>query len=463
MESVKRLSIVFILSVLSAYGQFNIYPAKIQPKVGAFSQLINTMNLGIDSVGISVYGDSTGNDTTEWVYLLSSWLAAKYPAYTVNYYLYVDASNGYGNPTVIQTGTAGDRYANFTGVRSMSVPAARYPAITGDVDIAVKIDPSTWRPGANMEIIAHYGAAGQRSFRMMLLTGGQLYWQTSADGTTLSTTSQSTVAMASNTSGATWVRVTHDVNNGVAGNTVKFYYGTSGTSWTQLGADVVNVGTTSIFNSTYDWEIGARGTSSPSEPFTGKIYAVKIMDATGVYPTGPQSIDAWQTGIGTTPLSETIVGAPVLSILNGSIPGAGLSTFSNATRMSYMSLDYDQTTAILSVSHNEAAATGPAELTIYGTVLSGIKTALPFANVIVFTQNPRTSPANNVREHSIRRKELLGWCMQNKYSIVDAFSGFYLDSRGLAALVNNSDGIHPTTDGSALWANIIERVIMADQ
>ena len=58
-----------------------------------------------ENVNIVVLGDSTGNDGNEWVYLFAQEMAVKYPAYTVNYYLWNNTTLVYDLVTVVQNGT----------------------------------------------------------------------------------------------------------------------------------------------------------------------------------------------------------------------------------------------------------------------------------------------------------------------------------------------------------------------
>jgi len=51
-----------------------------------------------------VTGDSTGNDTTEWVYLTAQWLATKLATHTIKYRVY-DASTGWSAYSTVQVGS----------------------------------------------------------------------------------------------------------------------------------------------------------------------------------------------------------------------------------------------------------------------------------------------------------------------------------------------------------------------
>lgn len=74
---------------------------------GNTRRLENILKLGFSDASILVHSDSTGNETTEWVYKLGEWYAKSYPNYTVDYYLWDDGSGNYSSPITIQTGTNG--------------------------------------------------------------------------------------------------------------------------------------------------------------------------------------------------------------------------------------------------------------------------------------------------------------------------------------------------------------------
>lgn len=67
-----------------------------------FSQQINNNRR---DVNLLVQGDSTGNETYEWVYLTALNLVSEYPTHTVNYYLWNHASGDYDPVQVLGTGS----------------------------------------------------------------------------------------------------------------------------------------------------------------------------------------------------------------------------------------------------------------------------------------------------------------------------------------------------------------------
>ena len=84
-----------------------ILDAPVSPATsGAMRNLMGKLARGVSDANILVIGDSTGNETTEWVYLTAQWLAARFPAYTVSYHLWDTSGDaGYATAVTIQTGS----------------------------------------------------------------------------------------------------------------------------------------------------------------------------------------------------------------------------------------------------------------------------------------------------------------------------------------------------------------------
>lgn len=80
------------------------------PRFGQLSTAANAARLtgklqrGIDNATILYVGDSTGNEPIEHIYMEAQALAARFPAYTVNYRLWNDTSRTYDAAVTIQTG-----------------------------------------------------------------------------------------------------------------------------------------------------------------------------------------------------------------------------------------------------------------------------------------------------------------------------------------------------------------------
>jgi hypothetical protein len=148
-------------------------------------------------------------------------------------------------------------------------------SITGDIDIRCKALLTDWTPaGSNIFLAKRSGAiASQTSYLLWCDAAGNLNF-TWSDGATVFTKT-STVATGVADGAMKWVRAVLDVDNGAAGNDVKFYTSPDGVTYTQLGATVTTAGTTSIRNGTEVVEIGSQFTGT-SLPLSGTVYYAEI-------------------------------------------------------------------------------------------------------------------------------------------------------------------------------------------
>ena len=167
---------------------------------------------------------------------------------------------------------AADEYLYLPGATADFVTAVIDIAgidITGDIDMRADITLLSWR--AAQDLASKWAAStNNRSYLLQLNSIGQICLTWSTDGTFGGLrTAISTVPVPVPDDHRQAVRATLDVNNGAAGHTATFY--TSDTiagSWTQLGATVVQTGTTSIFNSgsNASLRVAAGGSTLTSAP-----------------------------------------------------------------------------------------------------------------------------------------------------------------------------------------------------
>lgn len=174
----------------------------------------------------------------------------------------------------------------------VTTPDAVALDITGDIDVRIDVEPTTWRPGAGFGLARKYLTTGdQRSWAFYLNVDGTLHFRWSPDGTVAALiTVNSTVAIPESSTRLA-LRVTLDVNNGAAGNDVAFY--TSDTidgAWTQLGTTVTTAGVTSIHSGTAVLEVGRVNPSGiVVDPFQGSVFAFSLL--TGIAGTAVANPD----------------------------------------------------------------------------------------------------------------------------------------------------------------------------
>jgi len=147
--------------------------------------------------------------------------------------------------------------------------------VTGDIDLRLEASLDSWRDG--QALAGKYVVTGnQRSWAWWTDDNGITTFAWSPDGTLAARITISSTAPIPVTQGRLALRVTLDVNNGASGNTVTFYTSDSiGGSWTTLGSAVTTAGTTSIFSSTADLELGTTLGLSTSA-MQGKIHAFQM-------------------------------------------------------------------------------------------------------------------------------------------------------------------------------------------
>jgi len=155
--------------------------------------------------------------------------------------------------------------ATSSGVGARTVDAAQID-VTGDLDVRIDATLDNWLASGTVELCGKGALTGDQRSWFLAMRNGNLHFEWSAAGTSTIQV-DSTVDLPVPASQRRAVRVTLDVNNGASGNTATFYYAdTIAGPWTQLGAPVVNSGTTSIFNST---AVLAAGNGWPELAFAG--------------------------------------------------------------------------------------------------------------------------------------------------------------------------------------------------
>lgn len=165
----------------------------------------------------------------------------------------------------------------------VSAPDATPLGVTGDIDIRADVTLANWANYYGYDLAGKYLSTGnQRSWAFYLSAGvpGELAYSWSANGTAVSTVT-STEVLPAPRSGRMALRVTHDVNNGAAGNTVTFWYADNmASTWIQLGDPVVSGGTTSIFDSTAPLEVGDVA-SLANDAVMGRYHSFELRNGIG--------------------------------------------------------------------------------------------------------------------------------------------------------------------------------------
>jgi lysophospholipase L1-like esterase len=110
--------------------------ARSLPRVSALSSISGRLQRNTEDVVLAVLGDSTGNDTDEWVRLVASWLASRYPAYTVLHWLWNDTNQNYDTPTTIQAGSGSHSLKIYNASTPGKLASYSTPILAAQLPIA---------------------------------------------------------------------------------------------------------------------------------------------------------------------------------------------------------------------------------------------------------------------------------------------------------------------------------------
>ncbi|MCI3922430.1 SGNH/GDSL hydrolase family protein [Paenibacillus sp. TRM 82003] len=411
---------------------------------GGFAAALQMENT---SLALQVLGDSTGNDTTDWVYLLSEYLSAEHPDWYVRYLLWSDTIQDYEVPVQLSNPSAGVVRIGG-GSQTRYLPNSEIQHVGGDIDIRTKLKMPDWTPSSTVTPIARFFAtAAERSWFFSIETDGKLSLTFTPDGSTLTTaTSPNPVTFSNGDIG--WIRVWLDVDNGSGGWTATFYQSTDGVNWTSLLSHVTSSGTTSLNDATGVYEIGGRTQNGQVLPSGAELYEVDIRNGNNGFSVAPRMPDLWFDRLNGA--SHSVSGAPTLTIVNGSHPGANLSYLNDSTRVKKMTPNYGQSVAILSDSHNEGAAIGGYFRGLYASFIDSVAARFPNVPIVATAQNPELNTISGYLQHAIRRQNIFEVARTKNIEVLDVYEAFMPDPSPYL-----SDGVHPNLAGSQLWRDVI--------
>lgn len=431
------------------------------------------LDVALGPLNLVVMGDSTGNATDEWVYLTALAAASKYPAHTHSYRLWNDTSQQYDQPVTLATGTDGAAHV-LTGsaATSWALEAADTAATSpaGDIDVRVKMNFNGTVFSAQAAIASKFGSAGNRTWRFEVTTGGNLFFEWSADGTTLINSTSTAAISGANLSADIWVRATLDVNNGAAGNDTKFYTSPDNSTWTQLGTTVTKAGTTSLFDSTSTTQFIGRGASSMAQQdhairfYECEVYAsldgtsriVDIDVGAMIVTSATAGVTTFVDDVGNTitvsksTTSGTFVGASRMAWFNSSTSGKAIVYSSDATRYPKQAVATPGI-AFISYSHNEG--TDVLYRPDYKTLTDKLLVTNPDICICAIAQNREVSPSTTFFEHNLRCRQIAEFAASQGFELIDVYSSL------LAADTDTADGVHPTAVGMTKWHRLVANTL----
>lgn len=204
-------------------------------------------------------------------------------------------------------------YASTGTDRMVTTPDAAVLDIVGDIDVRVDFSlDRLYLVNEEVGLASKYdGSAASRSWTFTIADGKYptFYW--SPDGTLPNRRSIQANAAWTPTTGRVAMRATLTVNNGAAGCTARFYTApTMAGPFVQLGTDVIQAGTTSIFNSTASLEVGSAelGGSTAAgnvvQAVRGRLYKFELRN--GIAGSLVANPDFTAQPIGTTSFTDAV-------------------------------------------------------------------------------------------------------------------------------------------------------------
>jgi lysophospholipase L1-like esterase len=446
------------------------------PEGRAFAGLTATLRRGHRSACVAMIGDSTGDGynagqvsqpVDEWPQVFVKKLGAAFPGYTVLERRWNDTAQGYDPAVTYQDGTGnggGERAAVFTIATPGSLQYTG-TAATGALDVHARIAPTTWVAAPDRTIAARWeSTGGNRSWLLLLRSDGSLglNWSTAGTAGFGQKNSTATIPATANPGDGNplWVRATLTLDNGATGCDVKFYYSTDGATWTQLGTTVTTAGVTTLFGGTAPYQIGSF-TTGLSTPFAGKVHGLRVYGVIG----GKQSLvpplpDDWDWLSAESTVAFT--GAPVLSLLNGSASGQNVAYFDNATRRPIVHQPFGQSVVMISTAHNDGTQSRRQWLDNFHTMITNIKTLVPYVPILVMGQNPTAIGSLVTAQQGIELRAARSAILQ-QYAASQAGVHCF-DAWPLVSAADTSDGLHPTAgpgSGSEKWGLALYRALTA--
>src|SRR3990167_8906226 len=209
-----------------------------------------------------------------------------------------------------------------------SVARSAANTITGDLSCVVTLSLNDIAPVALSAFIAQLPASPQYNYEFFIGIGTGLLgfaYSTTGSNYIVKTCSATLASVGLTAQTIIYLGVFHDVDNGAAGNDVKFYWSTDKVTWTQLGTTVTTVGTVTRHASTGVIDIG--GESAWGNVTDGRIYRAEVW--AGDYFSGgaTAAIDANFALVarGVASFTESSVNAATVTLVTTVATGARIS------------------------------------------------------------------------------------------------------------------------------------------
>ena len=426
-----------------------------------WESIVSSLDKGQDHL-LVIIGDSTGDYTDEWVYLLTQRIASKLPSGARLVYRTLDETvMNYRLPVVISAGT--EPYVEVkSDARGWGVSSTNAGTELLELDLRVDVALDDWSSSATPSSLISRSSdgAGRTCWRLYLDYGGTPKLEWSEDGTTKKVATHPTAYAWGSFPAASrrWLRATLKCDNGASGHEVKFYTSSDGITWTQSGTTVTGAGVTSIFTyATQPIEIGSVGAAAGSvvagnvnKPGKGKYYAAyaaTAIDGANRCPALIRDCNQYPDMFGQR------LGGGQLVILNACVAGAGLLWHGDSARAPKSIPIATAAKVIVNCTHNDCQSYYPKSYQANLTALLAYVTGrIDLPEIILASGNPRYSPAaqNTIYTQKTIADLLRKIAKSKNWGYIDIFKAYGSD----ASLIN-SDGVHPVAAGSVIAAEYI--------
>lgn len=489
----------------------------------AFGDMLDSMVDGYEGAVLAclhVVGPSTANDNSvqtgavtpmAYPHLMALALAAAHPEATVLFKAWDNTTCAPAARQQIQLGTgngggrvyypSGIHYGEYLSYPS-TFPDGSSRIVNGDhlCGVEISCDPTGVRGARVMTLMAVYGptnAIGD-NVEWLNLNGDDtlLYKWVDVNGAQHSATSTAPLPIVSGQ--PIVVVAAMDVDNGLGGYTITFYYSTTGADglFTQLGTPISTTtgGPTSITQTNpRELVLGAQnpnppiagsGGVSPAVEFVGNFH--EVLYCTGTDPnsqrrvyTFPPMLQSWirqPYGAG-----ELLHGAPVIIILgygwgghsifdfeteshnwDGYWTGSDNAAATGQDNHGMMTPDFGQTVVLLAPTHNEGTRYSEDYIRVLEAWWAKTRNRLPNVALAVMAENTKITPALDAPGGARRSGLVVAWGARQGATCIDLRSLFRAQSNWSytqpSALIN-ADGTHPDQAGQNLILALLDYLI----
>lgn len=443
--------------------------------------LAATLDMGRGDAVVHIAGDSTGNDTFEWVRKFALHLADRYgPSLRVQYRLWSDATQSYPTTEVLQAGTVSevaggmttllrDTFSNTRADLYGSTPDVTGPAWGGSTNAAADwtVTGDGFVTRTSDATVATVTSTLERGDVTATLTGIVM----STVGDTANRTFNVHVKRIDD-SNYLWLRIQVTATTGVV--TWNLFKTVAGVN-TNLATGSATPLATNTASVTFNLSVSVTGdqfsaTITPTTPAGSAATVTATLVAGDVTTFAPGDGFGFSASAGTlvgmkisdikVDVNRTAVPGYSVTIVNGSMPGATLAY--HQARIAAM---FPQTAQalIVSMGHNYNGGTGAdftSALASFVTAYAAVRGTTP---VIVSSQNPEFTDGGRVeayvRAHALRFVALRPYSAAQGWGYIPVFEAFAAKPNGGRDYVH-ADGIHMNydpggpLDGGDLWAGV---------